>query len=403
MQAKQLNYSSDYVEESPTALSNRISVINKTEEFFALRDQWNAINLSSPKGTIFVSWEWLYTWWETYSKDGNRQLYILTCTNNRNQIIGIAPFQIINNPKKYFPCSRQLILLGTGETDGSYVFGEYMDLVIQAGQEQRVIESFSSFLSKNNSLWDGLKFHELLDDSCLSKLFYKQISEGTLEIKREIKEKGFRTYIDLPETYKDYLMGLRKKMRNNITRTFSRLESEQSYSIDIINDVDKVNESIEVLADLNRSRRGDIKKYSVFEQQNFVKFHRRVIKRLLPKNQISFKILRFGDAPVAALYSFIDGDTIHPYQSGFETKNGHRYSLLTTMLTQEIESSINNPQLKRFNFMYSDEEATYKKRYTGTTETMYTISFDKTGIRFSLYQWIHGSLKQWVKKLLRIS
>ena len=400
MQAQEVSYSPSQAEESSTALSNRISVITKTDEFFALREQWNAINQSSPKGTIFVTWEWLYTWWETYRKDSNRQLYILTCTNNRNQIIGIAPFQIINNPKKYFPCSRQLILLGTGETDGSYVFGEYMDLVIQFGQEQRVIDCFSSFLSKNNASWEGMKFHELLENSYLSRLFSKQISESTFEITRVIKDKGFRTYIDLPGTYKDYLMGLRKKMRNNITRTFSRLEEEKDYTIDTITDVDKVNESIEILADLNRSRRGEIKKYSVFEQENFIKFHRRVIKRLLPKNQISLKILRFGDSPVAALYSFIDGDTIHPYQSGFETENGHRYSLLTTMLTKEIESSINNPELTKFNFMYSEEESTYKKRYSGTTEIMYSLSFDKTGFRFSLYQWIHGSLKQWVKKLL---
>lgn len=403
MQAQEVSYFPEKAEDEVTALSNRISVINKTEEFFALRDQWNAINKSSPKGTIFISWEWLYTWWETYLKDGNRQLYILTCTNNRNQIIGIAPFQIINNPKKYFPCSRQLILLGTGETDGSYVFGEYMDLIIQAGQEQRVIDCFSSFLSKNNALWDGMKFHELLENSYLSRLFSKQINESTFEVVKKTQEEGFRTYIDLPETYKDYLMSLRKKMRNNITRTFSRLEAEQDYTIDTIIDVDKVNESIKVLAELNRSRRGEMKKYSVFEQENFVKFHRRVIKRLLPKNQISLKILRFGDAPVAALYSFIDGDTIHPYQSGFETENGHRYSLLTTMLTKEIESSIENPELKKFNFMYSDEEDTYKKRYSGTTEIMYTLSFDKTGFRFSIYQWIHGSLKQWVKKLLRFS
>ncbi|GAA0400476.1 hypothetical protein GCM10009133_06660 [Cocleimonas flava] len=404
----------DNAEKITTALSNRVSVITKTDEFFALRDQWNAINESSPKGTVFVSWEWLYTWWETYAKDGNRKLYILTCTNNRHQLIGIAPFQIIQNPKKYYPCSRQLILLGTGETDGSFVFGEYMDLIIQQGQEQRVIDCFSNFLIKNNSLWDGMKFHELLENSYLSRLFSAQINENTNDssnnsankekplIVKQIKAKGFRTYIDLPETYKDYLMGLRKKMRNNITRTFSRLESEQNYTIETIDDESKVNQSIDILANLNLSRRGYMKKHSVFEQENFVKFHKRVIKRLLSKNQISFKILYFDDEPVAALYSFIDGDTIHPYQSGFETENGHRYSLLTTMLSKEIESSIENPQLKRFNFMYSDEEGTYKKRYSGTTETMYTLSFDKTGAKFSMYQWIHGRLKQGIKKLLRV-
>ncbi len=402
MQTPEVSCCSEKTEEKSVASSLRVSVISKVDEFFALRDQWNAMNESSPKGTVFISWEWLYTWWETYARDGNRQLYILTCTNKHHQIIGIAPFQIINNPKKYFPCSRQLILLGTGETDGSFVFGEYMDLIIQTGEEEQVLDCFSQFLSKNNTLWDGMKFHELLDDSYLSRLFTKEISNGSFGIAREIKEKGFRTYIDLPETYKDYLMSLCKKMRNNITRTFSRLEAEQNYTIDRVDDVSQVDKSVEILADLNRLRRSEMKKHSVFEQENFVKFHRRVLKRLLPKNKVSFKILHFGDKPVAALYSFVDRKTIHPYQSGFETENGHRYSLLTTMLTKEIESSINNPELTRFNFMYSDDEGTYKKRYSGTTEIMYALSFDKTGPKFSLYQLIHGRLKQQVKKLLGV-
>ena len=94
-------------------------------------------------------------------------------------------------------------------------------------------------------------------------------------------------------------------------------------------------------------------------------------------NKVSLRVLRFGKEPVAALYSFIDGDTVHAYQSGFETENGHRYSLLTTMLTQEISNSIENPDISRFNFMYSDDEDTYKKRYSGTTEKMYDISYDK--------------------------
>ena len=246
-----------------------------------------------------------------------------------------------------------------------------------------------------------MKFHELLDDSYLSKLFESDISAGTDKVIKTVTEHGFRTLINLPETYKDYLMSLRKKMRNNITRTFSRLENEQQYTIDSISEMQEVDESVAILTELNLSRRGSMNKYSVFEQENFVRFHRRIIKRLLPLNKGSFRILRLTNKPVAVLYSFIDGDTIHPYQSGFEKDNGQRYSLLTTMLTQEISNSINNPRLKRFNFMYSDEESTYKKRYSGTTEAMYRVSFDKPGIKYRVYRLIHGPLKELTKKLLR--
>ncbi|MEH6455252.1 MAG: GNAT family N-acetyltransferase [Cocleimonas sp.] len=394
-----------------------IEVLSDDADFLALRKEWNDINDHSLNGNIFVSWEWLYTWWETYQGQGIRKLYILVCRNSENELTGIAPFQIVNNPKKYFPCSRQLLLLGTGETDGSKVFGEYMDLIINNGDETAVVNAFSAYLEKHKNLWDGIKFSQQLVGSNLTQLFQtKNITPVTntpnssKQISKEIIENGFRTFIDLPETYKDYLMSLRKKMRNNITRTYSRLESEQSFSIDNVTTDSELKAAmageatgIKILAELNRTRRGNMDKNSVFTQPNFELFHQRLVKRLLPLNKVSLRILRFGKEPVAALYSFVDRDTVHAYQSGFETENGHRYSLLTTMLTQEISNSIENPNISRFNFMYSDEEGTYKKRYSGTTERMYDISFSKNGLKSSVNSFIHGPVKSAVKKLFNIS
>lgn len=393
---------------------NRVEIISEIDDFFALREQWNEINDGSTKGTVFNSWEWMYTWWETYKKQGNRSLYILSCTNIHNELLGIAPFQIINNPKKYFPCSRQLIMLATGETDGSLVFGEYMDLVIKQGHETAVISALSDFLSIQKSSWDGVKFQQQLLGSHVSKLF--DDSRNTVNsidkqiINQTVIEDGFRTYIELPETYKDYLMSLRKKMRNNITRTYSRLESEQDFTISSITSESEIqaqmageDSAIEVLAKLNRTRRGNMDKNSVFEKPNFELFHKRLLKRLLPLNKVSLRVLKFGDETVAALYSYIDKETIHAYQSGFETENGHRYSLLTTMLTQEIANSVEDENLSRFNFMYSNEESTYKRRYSGTTEKMYNISYDKQGLKYSIYRFIHGPIKSKVKQLLKIN
>jgi hypothetical protein len=387
----------------------RVDVISSIEGFYELREEWNYINDHSAKGTVFLSWEWLYTWWQTYCDDGDRQLYILICTNIHKQVFGIAPFQIINNAKRYFPCSHQIVQLGTAETDGVFVFGEYMDLLIRTGHETAVIHSFTDFLIKHSFSWDGLKFHELLKDSHLSRLFTEHTSSvnsnGNKKEKHRIikteKAQGFRTFIDLPTSYKEYLMSLRKKMRNNITRNFSRIENEQTFTFKTIKNVSEVEHAISVLADLNRSRRGSLKKKSSFESARFELFHKRVAKLLLPQNKVSLRVLSFSDKPVAALYSFVDGDTIHPYQSGFDTQNGLRYSLLTTMLTEEIAKSISNPALSCFNFMYSDEEATYKKRYSGTTETMYTLSFDKPGLKYTVYCFIHGPLKTKLKKLLK--
>ena len=124
---------------------DEITCVTTIDEFRQLQTEWNELNDLSEKGTIFSSWEWLFTWWEIYQNDALRELYILTYREN-GILKGIAPFQILNYPKKQFPCSRQLILLGTGETDGGLVLTEYLDLLIAPGKEAQIVAAFSNAL-----------------------------------------------------------------------------------------------------------------------------------------------------------------------------------------------------------------------------------------------------------------
>jgi CelD/BcsL family acetyltransferase involved in cellulose biosynthesis len=396
-------------EEFIASQNDRVDLIETEQAFNAMRDAWTKLNDSALKGSVFTSWEWLNTWWKTYKSDGNRQLYILKYTNQNGDLLGLAPFQLVYNPKKYFPCSTQLIMIGTGETEGSAIFGENMDLMIASGHETVVIKAFSQFLNTNKPSWNGMKFHQILGSSHLSQLLKTLSNISTNSLMKEQAD-GIRTLLELPEIYEDYLMGLNKKVRNNIRRRFKKLEREQNYSLETIKSVSECDNALDILADLNCARRDDLGgEPSVFEDNNFLSFHRKITKLILSckeKNKqsttdISLSILRFDGVPVAALYLFIDGDTIHGYQSGFERENGRRYALMTTMIALEISKSINNKTLKYFNFMYSEDESSYKKQYAGNNETMYSLSLDHDGIKYQAYSFIQSTLKKKLKKLLK--
>lgn len=374
---------------------SEITCLTTTDEFRAIHAEWNELNELSKTGTIFSSWEWLFTWWEIYQNDALRELYIL-CYRENGKLHGIAPFQILNYPKKQFPCSKQLILLGTGETDGGLVLTEYLDLLATPGKESEVINGFSNALMQSQQHWQGALFKQQVENSLLGSLFEGQ----RLSVDSKITTNGFRTLIDLPETYKDYLMSLRKKKRNNITRMLTRLESEQDFAIDSIRTGLDIDIAMTELADLNRERRGQLEQPSAFHQANFEAFHRAVVKRLLPLNKVELRLLRINGKAVAGLYSLIDGDTMHAYQSGFEAELGHRYALLTMMITSEISNCIENPDLKRFNFMYSADENSYKLRYSAYTEPMRDISYFPRNMRTKLHNLVHGPIKQKVKNLL---
>ena len=372
-----------------------VSLVNDIDTFRSMRQQWNELNDSSDKGTLFSSWEWLFSWWEVYQHDAKRTLHILCCYQG-DTLVGIAPLQILNHPTRYFPCSKQLMLLGTGETDGGLVLTEYLDLVIAAKDASPVIGAFTHSLMEQQKLWQAASFPQILADSHLEQLFAGQ----NLSIKAVKKEYGFRTLINLPDTYKDYLMSLKKKKRNNITRMLTRLETEQEYDIENLSEGLDPDIAIDAVANLNRARRSDMKQDSAFHYPKFETFHRLVVKRLLPLNKIEIRVLRIEGEPVAALYSLMDKGILHAYQCGFEADLGHRYALQTMMITQEISHCIDNPELDRFNFMFSEDENSYKLSYSAYTETMYDLEFFPNNRRTQLHQYVHGALKQKVKSLL---
>jgi len=206
--------------------------------------------------------------------------------------------------------------------------------------------------------------------------------------------------VELPETYQAYLMSLKGKIRRNIKRMTTRLECEQNASTETTTNIEDIDQAISILAELNQSRRSGLKKQSAFDSTNFLSFHRKVAKRLIKHNEVSINIVRFENIPVAANYQFIDRNMVHGYQTGFDVDKGGRYSLLTLLITEEIANNINNKKIDYFNFMYSENESSYKKKYTGITETMYAVSYDHNCLKTKIYYVLHGPVKKLIKKLL---
>ena len=42
-----------------------IKTVEDTESFFQLREEWTRLLKRSITNSFFLSWEWLYSWWQT--------------------------------------------------------------------------------------------------------------------------------------------------------------------------------------------------------------------------------------------------------------------------------------------------------------------------------------------------
>ena len=66
--------------------------VTTLEGFRALEPEWNALLQRSDADTIYLTWEYLTTWWEVFGKI--RELWILTARDEGGKLIGLAPHMV---------------------------------------------------------------------------------------------------------------------------------------------------------------------------------------------------------------------------------------------------------------------------------------------------------------------
>ena len=69
----------------------RVELIDDTERFRALRQEWDELLEQSAADCLFLTWEWLYPWW-THCADG-RKLCLLAVRDG-GDLIGVAPLAV---------------------------------------------------------------------------------------------------------------------------------------------------------------------------------------------------------------------------------------------------------------------------------------------------------------------
>lgn len=132
----------------------QIEIIATLEQLHGLQTSWNQLLNKSSSNSIFLTWEWQYSWAETFL-DTTRRLLVIT-VSHKNEIIGIAPWYINTTKSGGLPI-RQISFLGYPEAAS-----DYLDVISKNGREREVTHQLYSFLfSKGKKLWDKLAFHDI--------------------------------------------------------------------------------------------------------------------------------------------------------------------------------------------------------------------------------------------------
>jgi CelD/BcsL family acetyltransferase involved in cellulose biosynthesis len=69
-----------------------VTLVKDEESFLCLESEWDNLLTNSQANNIFLTWEWVNTWWKVYKQDF--ELYLIVVRDKEANLVGIGPFKL---------------------------------------------------------------------------------------------------------------------------------------------------------------------------------------------------------------------------------------------------------------------------------------------------------------------
>jgi CelD/BcsL family acetyltransferase involved in cellulose biosynthesis len=302
----------------------KIEVVDNVATFAGLRDEWNELLAASRSDSLFLTWEWVHSWWMHHGHA--RRLFIVTVRSG-SQLIAIAPLTLRRAWVGPFAVPL-LEFAGTGS-----ICSDYLDFIVRSDWEIAAT-TLAAFLDE---IGLTLRLPGVKEDSWVATLLSQSLVDRGWECSKEPLE--VCPFIDLSGvSWDDYLSSLGPRHRYNFRRRSRNLEKDYVVCLDCPTSDQERRNALKDLANLHRLRWLTRRGSNAFNSTGFA-FHDQLSGLAMEKGWLRLFVMRLDGKAVAALYGFFYGGIFHFFQSGFDPEFGS-YSVGLVMLGLTIRAAI---------------------------------------------------------------
>lgn len=357
--------------QSSTSHSCRIGLLTTEAAVDSLRSEWDHLLEDSDQGVFFLRWHWNRTWWRMFAPTGS-SLFILTCRDESGRLVGLAPFYLQERRHLRSLRLRELSFLGTGTDIRT---SEYLDIVARRGYEQPVAKAIATFLV-NSRDWDRLWLWHIPSDSVMLRHFSDALGTAV-----QVTPCDRAYYVDTRRNWEAVSGGLGQ----NLNRLFQQVAQEKDCRFSHVLSLDELEPALGDLVSLHQARwqsRGQTGSFAVPRVLDFV---RETAHDSVLHGRLGLWRLSINGRCIAALLAFIDFETAHYFQSGFDpTPSYQSYSLGRTLVGLCLRDCVQADGIGRFDLMGG--EGTYKQTWTSSVREISQLELLQPGVRSSVYR-----------------
>ncbi len=361
----------------------RTQWITVAEDFRALREQWNELLQSSACNTLFLTWEWQYTWWEHLAE--GRSLFILTVRDGE-RLIALAPLAL--RPANYSRMVpfRVLELIGTGS-----VGSDYLSIIVRSGDEGRALTEITKCLIARNVVVEMSNTDR--SNSIMTTTALRMQSRGCRAARHT---QNFSPWIDLTQyTWDSYLHREGSSNGARYNKKLRKLQRTFAVSLDLTREEGTRTADLQTLIGLHLKRWDGRGGSNAFGTPGLRSFHEAFSRLALQQRWLRLFVLRLDNVPAAAVYGFFYFGVFYYYQAGFDPQFS-QYSVGQLGVGLTLEHAFAEGA-REYDLLRGEEE--YKYAWADNERELVCLSVYPSSVKGSLCAGMM-TLRQGVKSLI---
>jgi CelD/BcsL family acetyltransferase involved in cellulose biosynthesis len=291
-------------QEQPSTAALRVAVIDDAAGFAALRSEWRELLASSRADCLFLTWEWLHTWWTHLGQ--RRRLFIVTVRCG-SKLIALAPLTMHRAIAPLPMCALEFV--GTGS-----VGSDYLDFIVDATYESVTVEALTAFFAAEGF---SLRLPSVREDSIVASAFKEQLCARGWRWRNIAMQVS--PFIDLSQhSWESYVGSLGASHRYNFRRRLRNLEKSYAVRFERPDSEGECRMALSHVVNLHLRRWNARGGSDAFHTDSLLAFHRDFSEVARQEGWLRLRVLTLDGQPAGAFYGFRYGDKYSFYQSAFD-------------------------------------------------------------------------------------
>jgi CelD/BcsL family acetyltransferase involved in cellulose biosynthesis len=141
-----------------------VEEVSTAGEFLALASSWDEVLSASPRRSLYLTHEWLASWWSTHAARGS-ELCVLVARDGEG-VTALAPLVKVTRSYLGFPVRMIEFLSMTRYAEHPAAVAGTLDWIVRR-EPVAVIRAFLDHIALQADSWDALRLHPVPSDSPL--------------------------------------------------------------------------------------------------------------------------------------------------------------------------------------------------------------------------------------------